>query len=382
MSNKVLVAYASKYGATAEIAEKIGQVLSQAGLAAEVLPVNRVSDLSAYAAVVLGSAVYMGNWRKEAVKFLTDHENELAKRPVWLFSSGPAGEGDPVELMDGWRFPKAQQAIADRIQPRDIAVFHGSVDVTKLNFIEKWMLTNVHSPIGDYRDWQSITAWADEIAAVLKEKDTGVRNAVRSVKIREFSVEMNHATRTIVATLGTIFGISGISHGFYETLQGNVPTGGLLISAIGPAHKLWPHGNEMAFTLIPNFRITGIAAMLVGLALIIWSLAFVHRKNGATVLLLLFIVLLLVGGGVAQVLFFPWIWLVATRIHHPLNGWRKILPLWLQKPLGKMWIGCLLAGSALLVFVLIISITGFVPGVKDPDTVLSIMLTCLADWKR
>ena len=159
--------------------------------------------------------------------------------------------------------------------------------------------------------------------------------------------------------------------------KGNVPTGGLLISAIGPAHKLWPHGNEMAFTLIPNFRITGIAAMLVGLALIIWSLAFVHRKNGATVLLLLFIVLLLVGGGVAQILFFPWIWLVATRIHHPLNGWRKILPVWLQKPLGKMWIGGLLAGSALLVIVLIISITGFVPGVNDPDTVLSIMLTCL-----
>jgi len=91
---------------------------------------------------------------------------------VWLFSSGPAGEGDALELMDGWRFPRSQQAIADRIQPRGITVFHGKVDIKKLNFIEKWLLNNVHSPIGDYRDWQSIAAWAVEIAAELKARDT------------------------------------------------------------------------------------------------------------------------------------------------------------------------------------------------------------------
>ena len=56
-----------------------------------------------------------------------------------------------------------------------------------------------------------------------------------------------------MVTLGTIFGISGMSHGLFEILQGNVPTGGLFISAIGEAHKMWPHGNELAFTLIPNF---------------------------------------------------------------------------------------------------------------------------------
>lgn len=172
MCNKVLVAFASKYGATAEIAEKIGQVLSQAGLATDVLPARRVSDLKAYAAVIVGSASYIGQWRKEAVKFLSDHEQELAKRLVWLFSSGPTGEGDAQALMDGWRFPKGQQSILDRIQPRDITVFHGKVDPNKLNFIEKWLLNNVHSPIGDYRDWQSITAWAAGIAAELKSMDS------------------------------------------------------------------------------------------------------------------------------------------------------------------------------------------------------------------
>jgi menaquinone-dependent protoporphyrinogen oxidase len=164
MDKQVLVAYATKYGATGEIAEKIGQTLHQAGLRAEVLPAENVSDLTSYDAVVLGSAVYIGKWRKEAVNFLQANEDALAELPVWLFSSGPAGEGDPVELLNGWRFPEAQQPIADRIQPHDIAVFHGSVDVEKLNFIEKGMIKTVNSPVGDFRDWDAITSWAASIA--------------------------------------------------------------------------------------------------------------------------------------------------------------------------------------------------------------------------
>jgi len=188
---------------------------------------------------------------------------------------------------------------------------------------------------------------------------------------------MNRATRTIVATLGTIFGISGMSHGFFEILQGNIPTNGLFISAIGEAQKMWPHGNEYAFTLIPNFLITGIAAMLVGVAIIVWSLGFVHKKSGPTIFFLLFVLLLLVGGGVAQVLFFPLIWLVSTRINKPLTWWRKILAVKLQKLLGKLWLWCLAISSSLLVFVLEIAITGFVPAVNDPEAVLSVMLFCL-----
>jgi len=188
---------------------------------------------------------------------------------------------------------------------------------------------------------------------------------------------MNKATRMNVATLGTIFGVSGMSHGFFETLQGNVPTRGLFIFAIGEAQKMWPHGNEPAFTIIPNFLLTGIAAMIVGLTIIIWSLGFVHKKNGPTVLILLFILLLMVGGGVAQILFFPFIWLVSTRINQPLAWWRKVLPSKLQEPLAKVWPWVLAISATLLVCVLIIATTGFVPAVNDPEVVLSIMLFCL-----
>jgi menaquinone-dependent protoporphyrinogen oxidase len=170
MDNKILIAYATKHGATAEIAEKIGEVLSQAGLPVDVLPIDRVNDLTSYQAVVLGSAVYVGQWQKEAALFLEDNKRFLAERPVWLFSSGPTGEGDPEQLMKGWRFPTGLQPIADRIRPRDTVVFQGELDTKDLNFAEKLIIKGVKAPLGDFRDWQGITAWATTIADALKHE--------------------------------------------------------------------------------------------------------------------------------------------------------------------------------------------------------------------
>lgn len=169
MDIRVLVAYASKYGATAGIAEKLGEVIGQAGFQTDVLPVDQARGLAAYQAVVLGSAVYMGRWMKDAVKFLKANEALLTERMVWFFSSGPVEEGDPVELLDGWEFPPLQQEIADRIQPRGITVFHGAIEMENLGPFYKWVIKKVDSPIGDYRDWDAITAWAEEIAAELKQ---------------------------------------------------------------------------------------------------------------------------------------------------------------------------------------------------------------------
>lgn len=169
MELKVLVAYDTKYGSTAEIAEKIGQVLQDNELQVEVLPMDRVGDLKRYQAFVLGSAVYMGQWRKEAAEFLQANVEKLIGQPVWLFSSGPTGEGDPVELMKGFRFPEALQPVADRIPPRDIAFFHGELDVKKLSFPEKMIVKGIKAPVGDYRDWEVIGNWAAAIATDLKK---------------------------------------------------------------------------------------------------------------------------------------------------------------------------------------------------------------------
>lgn len=169
MNGRVLVAYATKHGATKEIAEKIGQILRHGDLQIDVKCVGDVKDLNAYEAIVLGSAVYIGKWRKEAVKFLQEHEKALTERMVWLFSSGPTGTGDPVELADDWLFPPMLQPVVDRIQPQDIALFSGELNPEELNFIEKWMIRTVKAPVGDFRDWDGITAWATSISNVLSQ---------------------------------------------------------------------------------------------------------------------------------------------------------------------------------------------------------------------
>ncbi len=167
MTNSILVAYATKYGATAEIAAKIGDTLKQAGLSVEVLPADQVKDVAAYSAIVLGSAVYAGMWRKEAIDFLEANEAQLTDRAVWLFSGGPTGEGDASQIMKGWRFPEAQQPIADRIKPRDIAFFHGFINLKKLNMAEKLIVKGIKAPTGDFRNWDAIQAWATGIAQAL-----------------------------------------------------------------------------------------------------------------------------------------------------------------------------------------------------------------------
>ena len=168
MTEKILVAYASKYGATQEIAEAIAGHLHHAGLTVDVRPADEVDGLKDYQTVVLGSAVYAGQWRKEAIVFLESYELVLSEMPVWFFSSGPTGEGDPVQLMKGWRFPEALKPLIDRIQPRDIAFFHGVLDTKKMNWAEILLVKGLKAPLGDFRDWDAIEEWANKIAAALQ----------------------------------------------------------------------------------------------------------------------------------------------------------------------------------------------------------------------
>jgi len=158
---KVLVAAASRYGATQEIAEAIGRVLADHdGIDVEVGRVEGHFDLTCYDAVVLGSAVYMGNWLAPARRFVEEYGEELASRPTWLFSSGPLGtplrphEDEAVQIAPIWAKTRA-------VEHR---VFGGKLDKSQLSFSERAVVYAVRAPEGDFRGWNDIGAWATSIA--------------------------------------------------------------------------------------------------------------------------------------------------------------------------------------------------------------------------
>lgn len=179
----VLIAYASKHGATAGIAERIGSTLLGEGIAATVKPVDEVADLLPYDAVVLGSAAYAFHWMKEATAFAKRHQAELAERPVWLFSSGPLGEEkvdkegrDVLEATE----PKEFEKFADLLHVQGKRVFFGKwdSDAEPVGFMEKVMDHLPGNPLGsmpagDFRDWNEIEAWAHSIAEELREPRPG-----------------------------------------------------------------------------------------------------------------------------------------------------------------------------------------------------------------
>ena len=156
----VLVTTASRHGATAEIGAEIAAVLSERGIASVAAPVATASP-SDYDAVILGSAVYMGRWLPPARDFVERHRDTLAQRPVWLFSSGPVGVSPPAGM----------EHIADAEEVRGARahrVFDGRIDRRELGLLEKAALRAVHAPDGDYRDWEAVRAYANEIADELE----------------------------------------------------------------------------------------------------------------------------------------------------------------------------------------------------------------------
>jgi len=143
---------------------------------------------------------------------------------------------------------------------------------------------------------------------------------------------MNKAARITAAVFGTFAGIGGIEHGYLEIQQGNVKPEGIMITSMGPpceADAVW-HACEPAMTILPNFLITGVLAVILGIITIIWSLFFVQRRHGGLVLFILSFLLLLFGGGIFPPLIGIIGGIVGTRIHASLSWRRKSLT---DKPL-------------------------------------------------
>ena len=164
---KVLIAYASRYGSTRDIAEAVSRVLGERGVAAPVRPADGVPTLEPYRAVVLGSAVYEGEWLEDGVDFLRRFRVPLSERPVWLFSSGTTDTGAPTETMKGWTFPGLLASIERDIAPQGKALFGGRLDSSRLSFGDWLRNPSLRGVSGDFRDWGAIEAWAGDVATAL-----------------------------------------------------------------------------------------------------------------------------------------------------------------------------------------------------------------------
>jgi menaquinone-dependent protoporphyrinogen oxidase len=173
MADRVLVAYGSKFGSTAEIAEAVGNALRAAGLDVDVQAARAVRSLDPYRAVVVGSAVYMGRWRRDALRLLRRRRKELAQRDVWIFSSGPVGEDKPSatpaeeKRQDRWTRPPRVQQLASEIGAHEYEVFGGRVSEDAGGFMRKSMARKTPPELRDRRDWAAIDTWARGIAAAV-----------------------------------------------------------------------------------------------------------------------------------------------------------------------------------------------------------------------
>lgn len=180
---RVLVAYASRHGATAGIADRIASTLRDAGVEAEARSVDAVEDVAGYDAFVVGSAAYMFHWLKEATAFVKRHRAVLVEHPVWLFSSGPLGtdmvDEDGVDIFEASR-PKEFEELHELIHPRGDHVFFGAYDPDAPakgvgeRLMRLFPAARSALPTGDFRDWDAIEEWAGEIAAELRSGDVPV----------------------------------------------------------------------------------------------------------------------------------------------------------------------------------------------------------------
>jgi menaquinone-dependent protoporphyrinogen oxidase len=181
MAGTILVTYGTKHGSTRDVASAVAETLQERGLEVDMLPAARVDDLSSYAGVVIGGAIYMGRWHPDAVGFLEQHRHALARMPVAVFGMGPRTMDEHDAEASRAQLVKALTRVPE-VDPYAVAVFGGAIDPHALRFPFNRL------PSSDARDWSAIRAWAIEVAGAF-HYGKAARNA------RNLRSELQHAPR-------------------------------------------------------------------------------------------------------------------------------------------------------------------------------------------
>jgi menaquinone-dependent protoporphyrinogen oxidase len=177
MSNEVLVAYATRHESTRGIAAAIAEVLEGAGVAARLEPIDAVGDLRAYRAAVIGCSVFEGEWMPGAQAFLAAHERQLESMPVWLFASGPVEPLPADHVVD---VPPELVAVIERIGPRDVALFAGSLQPHHIGAGLRILAKLSRRSFTEHRDWAAVERWAAHVA-----EELGPAAEVRPAQVKE-----------------------------------------------------------------------------------------------------------------------------------------------------------------------------------------------------
>lgn len=164
---KFLVAYASKYGSTAGVADVIGKELCSRGAPVDVLLIKNIGDLSSYRGVVVGSAIYKGKWLPEAVEFVKMNREVLRRVPVAYFlvcmtMREPTEENRRKVL--AYLNPLLKEV--PQVKPVGMSTFAGALHYRNLSWLEKILMKFIGAPEGDFRDWNAIRAWANDLQGV------------------------------------------------------------------------------------------------------------------------------------------------------------------------------------------------------------------------
>jgi menaquinone-dependent protoporphyrinogen oxidase len=157
MPAPVLIAYATKHGSTQEVAEAIAKTLDSRGFEVHVMPAREVRDVEPYRAVVVGGALYMGRWHRDALRLLRRHADALERRPLAFFAMGPKSV-EAAEIETARRELEHSLGSVQHLSPVAITVFGGVIDPGELHFPFNRMAAV------DARDWQAIETWAHELA--------------------------------------------------------------------------------------------------------------------------------------------------------------------------------------------------------------------------
>ena len=171
MNDKILVAYASRLGATAGVAEAIGKTIAESGAPVDVLPMQDVKDLAPYHAVVAGSAIRASKWLPEAMQFMQTHQAALVQKPFAAFlvcmTLAMPGADKYREHVATWLEP-----VRSLVRPVSEGLFAGVLDIDRVESFGDRLKFRLSVAFGvwsegDHRDWNAIRAWAEGLRPLL-----------------------------------------------------------------------------------------------------------------------------------------------------------------------------------------------------------------------